>query len=208
MHKILKLLIVIVLVFIVLVTTYQKGTIDGYETGRHSNDASMVFMEGIIANQEAMIFDQEETISKQECMLLEQSATINQYRKELDELIETVSISSRGDERKYNIDTYKMTAYSPYDNVSGIENDGNPNSTATGTVPKEGTMAVDPRVIPYGSTIIVVYEDGSVEFGTAEDCGGAIKGKRVDVFRRTYKETVKFGVRKATVIWFKKEVSK
>src|SRR5690606_9253596 len=56
---------------------------------------------------------------------------------------------------KYSVDTFQVTAYSPYDNVSGMENDGNPNKTATGTKPRPGTIAVDPKVIPYGSKIII-----------------------------------------------------
>lgn len=103
---------------------------------------------------------------------------------------------------KYSVDTFQVTAYSPYDNVSGMENDGNPNKTATGTKPRPGTIAVDPKVIPYGSKIIIVYEDGTVEHGIAEDCGGLIKGNIIDVFRYTYKEAVKHGRREATVIWY------
>ena len=103
---------------------------------------------------------------------------------------------------KYSVDTFQVTAYSPYDNVSGMENDGNPNKTATGTKPRPGTIAVDPKVIPYGSKIIIVYEDGTVEHGVAEDCGGLIKGNVIDVFRQTYKEAVKHGRREATVIWY------
>ena len=103
---------------------------------------------------------------------------------------------------KYSVDTFQVTAYSPYDNVSGMENDGNPNKTATGTKPRPGTIAVDPKVIPYGSKIIIVYEDGTVEYGIAEDCGGLIKGNVIDVFRHTYKEAVKHGRREATVIWY------
>lgn len=103
---------------------------------------------------------------------------------------------------KYSVDTFQVTAYSPYDNVSGMENDGNPNKTATGTKPRPGTIAVDTKVIPYGSKIIIVYEDGTVEHGVAEDCGGLIKGNVIDVFRQTYKEAVKHGRREATVIWY------
>src|SRR6185312_15520406 len=50
--------------------------------------------------------------------------------------------------------------------------------TRTGTVPHWGTVAVDPRVIPLGST---VYIQGLGVF-KAEDTGGAIIGDRVDVF--------------------------
>jgi 3D (Asp-Asp-Asp) domain-containing protein len=103
---------------------------------------------------------------------------------------------------KYSVDTFQVTAYSPYDNVSGMENDGNPNKTATGTKPRPGTIAVDPNVIPYGSKIIIIYEDGTVERGIAEDCGGLIKGNIIDVFRHTYKEAVKHGRQEATVIWY------
>jgi 3D (Asp-Asp-Asp) domain-containing protein len=50
--------------------------------------------------------------------------------------------------------------------------------TRTGTYPHWGTVAVDPRVIPLGST---VYIQGLGQF-RAEDTGGAITGSRVDVF--------------------------
>lgn len=103
---------------------------------------------------------------------------------------------------KYSVDTFQVTAYSPYDNVSGMENDGNSNKTATSTKPRPGTIAVDPKIIPYGSKIIIIYEDGTVERGIAEDCGGLIKGNIIDVFRHTYKEAVKHGRREAIVIWY------
>jgi len=124
-----------------------------------------------------------------------------QLQNEVNEL--TVYIETlRQVTEKYSVDTFQVTAYSPYDNVSGMENDGNPNKTATGTRPRPGTIAVDPKVIPYGSKIIIVYEDGTVEHGIAEDCGGLIKGNIIDVFRQTYKEARQHGRREATVIWY------
>ena len=124
-----------------------------------------------------------------------------QLQNEVNEL--TVYIETlRQVTEKYSVDTFQVTAYSPYDNVSGMCNDGNPNVTATGTKPRPGTIAVDPKVIPYGSKIIIIYKDGTVEYGIAEDCGGLIKGNVIDVFRQTYKEAVKHGRREATVIWY------
>lgn len=104
----------------------------------------------------------------------------------------------------YEVSTseFVVTAYSPYDDQNGINADSTPDSTATGTKPKYGTFAVDPKVIPYGSTVIIMYTDGTTEVGKAEDTGGAIKGNRLDVFRQTYKSAMKFGRREAKVIWY------
>lgn len=51
--------------------------------------------------------------------------------------------------------------------------------TASGTKPSLGTIAVDPRVIPLG-TKLTVQGYGP---GTALDTGGAIKGRRIDVYK-------------------------
>ena len=41
--------------------------------------------------------------------------------------------------------------------------------------------AVDPQIIPYGSTILVKFDTGLESF-LAVDCGGAIKGKKIDLY--------------------------
>ena len=99
-------------------------------------------------------------------------------------------------------EVFTITAYSPYDNVSGIEADHQPWTTSTGTKPQPGTIAVDPDVIPYGSAILIIWDDGTFELGKAEDCGGIVKGKHIDVFRQTYQETLEIGKQKAIVIWY------
>lgn len=53
-----------------------------------------------------------------------------------------------------------------------------PGHTATGTPVGRGTVAVDPSVIPLGST---VYVQG-YGWGRAADTGSAIRGDRVDVW--------------------------
>ena len=83
----------------------------------------------------------------------------------------------------------KLTAYCK-ENYPHICNNGSSNSTATGTVPTVGrTIAVDPSVIPYGSKVII---NGHTY--TAEDCGGAVKGNRIDILFNTHKEALRFGV--------------
>ena len=91
---------------------------------------------------------------------------------------------------------FELTAYCPCSACCG-KNDG---ITATGTVATEGrTVAVDPNVIPYGTTIEVIYADGSSARYVAEDCGGAIKAQRLDVFFADHQTAREYGVRTAYV---------
>ena len=72
--------------------------------------------------------------------------------------------------------------------------------TATGTKATEGrTVAVDPSVIPYGTEISVYYEDGGIERYIAEDCGGAIKGNRLDVFMDSHEAALVAGMTSGSV---------
>ena len=75
--------------------------------------------------------------------------------------------------------------------------------TATGTVAREGAIAVDPVVIPYGTRMFIVSNDGQYVYGiaTAEDTGdpGFICGDRVDLYFDTHSECVTFGYRDCTV---------
>ena len=50
-------------------------------------------------------------------------------------------------------------------------------------------MAVDPSVIPLGATLSI---DG-VGLRTAADTGGAIRGRRIDVWRSSSAECAQFG---------------
>lgn len=68
--------------------------------------------------------------------------------------------------------------------------------TSTGTVPKEGrTIAVDPKVIPYGS-IVYIQDYG---YFIAEDCGGAIKSNRIDIFTASHSTAIQQGKKVANV---------
>ena len=68
--------------------------------------------------------------------------------------------------------------------------------TATGTVPKYGTIAVDPTVIPYGTKVYIKELD---KVFTAEDCGGAIKGNTIDIFMTTEEQCNNWGIRNITI---------
>ena len=99
-----------------------------------------------------------------------------------------------------SLGTCKLTAYCS-ENYPHICNDGDSARTSTGTVPMVGrTCAVDPTVIPYGSEVII-----NGQTYVAEDCGGAIKGNRVDILFATHQEALEFGVQYAEVSYIAKE---
>lgn len=74
-------------------------------------------------------------------------------------------------------------------------------TTATGTTVQWGTVAVDPSVIPYGTRMFIVSNDGKFVYGlsTAEDCGGAINGSRIDLYMPTLDQCYSFGTRNCTI---------
>lgn len=93
-------------------------------------------------------------------------------------------------------DTIRATAYTHTDVGCDL-------ITATGTTVHWGTVAVDPRYIPYGTRMFIVANDGSFVYGiaVAEDCGGDIKGDRMDLYMPTYEECMQFG-RKVCTIYY------
>lgn len=60
-------------------------------------------------------------------------------------------------------------------------------------------IAVDPKVIPLGSTVRVTMDEGVNFIAEALDIGGAIKGGRIDVLFQSKKEAMQFGRQSATV---------
>ena len=62
--------------------------------------------------------------------------------------------------------------------------------TATGTSPTPGrTIAADPNTLPYGTKVLINGHEYIVE-----DCGGAIKGNRIDVLVDTHAEALQLGI--------------
>lgn len=56
------------------------------------------------------------------------------------------------------------------------------------------SIAVDKNVIPYGTKVMIAGKEY-----IAEDCGGAIKGNRIDVYHSTHSSAKEFGVQYAEV---------
>lgn len=72
--------------------------------------------------------------------------------------------------------------------------------TATGTKATQGrTIAVDPRVIPYGTVLYFEGPDGLIGGYVAEDCGGAIKGNRLDLYFDSHEEAIEWGIKEKDI---------
>ncbi len=70
-------------------------------------------------------------------------------------------------------------------------------TTATGCTVKNGwTIAVDPKVIPLYSLVEIRFPGGKTHVYQALDTGGAIVGRRVDIFNFSEDQCVKNGVQK------------
>jgi 3D (Asp-Asp-Asp) domain-containing protein len=80
--------------------------------------------------------------------------------------------------------------------VVGYNMGGSPR-TATGTTPRWGTVAVDPRVIPLGSRLLIEGFEGTVF--VAEDTGGAVRGNLIDVWFDDAAAARRFGTQSRTV---------
>lgn len=71
-------------------------------------------------------------------------------------------------------------------------------TTATGTTVKVGTVAVDRSVIPLGTRMFIVTNDGIVYgMAVAEDTG--VRGNVIDLYYDTYRQCIEFGRRSCTV---------
>ena len=104
-------------------------------------------------------------------------------------------ITPTGERLTYTrVDTFKATAYNRLD-------PGCTDYNFIGTLCRVGAIAVDPTVIPYGTRMYIVTNDGKYVYGiaTEEDCGSAIKGKRLDLYFDTVAECDAFGIRNCQV---------
>ena len=142
------------------------------------------FVVGIVVGQLTVEVDaMQETVVEEPAVIIPEITT---DIPEIETIIpETTTVS---------VGVCKLTGYCK-ENYPHICNDGDSTKTATGTTPTVGrTVAVDPKLIPYGSKVTI---NGHTYI--AEDCGGAIKGNRVDILFATHQEALDFGIQYAKI---------
>lgn len=106
-----------------------------------------------------------------------------------DQTVEAVAEESKA--TLVSLGEYTITYYCPCMQCCG-KTDG---ITATGTLATEDrTVAVDPKVIPLGSEMVI---EGKSYI--AEDVGGAIKGQKIDIYVNSHQEALNRGRQRAEV---------
>ena len=115
--------------------------------------------------------------------IAEQIVTIENLKTELEEV--------QAEKKKQtitNMGQFKISAYCACKKCCGKWAGGN---TASGTKPTAGrTIAVDTKVIPFGTKVII---DGHTYI--AEDTGGAIKGNKIDIYFDSHQEALNWGIK-------------
>lgn len=71
--------------------------------------------------------------------------------------------------------------------------------TASGTVPHRGIVAADPRVLPPGSKVQVKGAGRYSGVYKVRDTGGAIHGRRIDIYTPSRAAARRFGKRAVKV---------
>ena len=110
------------------------------------------------------------------------------------ELIEAALLA-----RSHKLEDVTITFYccEQYPHICGTGN----GITASGRrVTPYVSCAVDPDVIPLGSTIMIEY-NGEMVYLRADDTGPAIKGNRLDIAVMGHQEALDLGVKTADIWW-------
>jgi 3D (Asp-Asp-Asp) domain-containing protein len=117
------------------------------------------------------------------------TATTNSSASESTERPREVSAPAKADEKPTLGESFEATAYSLH------------GRTASGAAATTGMIAADPRVLPIGSRVKLEAGSYSGEYLVA-DTGGAVKGKRIDIWTPSSREAMRFGRRnvKLTVL--------
>jgi len=122
-----------------------------------------------------------------------EKAEVSAEEKTVSESVDTMVDSGLG----FSYSTMMTGTCTAYTELDGI--------TSTGTIPRVGTVAVNPNVIPYGTRLYICSADGSFVYGyaVAEDTGSAAMAGDilVDLYMNSEEECEMFG-RQELCIYF------
>ena len=101
--------------------------------------------------------------------------------------------------RSHKLEDVTITFYccEEYPHICGTGN----GITASGRrVTPYVSCAVDPDVIPLGSTVMLEY-NGEMVYLRADDTGGAVNGNHIDIAVKGHQEALSLGVKTADIWW-------
>ena len=169
-------------------------------SARTLSDKLEVSEQRLQATVEELAATQDELNYTNEMLRIEQEETdemaenIGRISAELDAANETIEVLSGDEYKLVYLGDFKLTHYccEEREHICGTGT----GITATGTHVTAGrTIAVDPDVIPYGTQ---VYIEG-YGWRTAEDCGGAVNNKQIDIAVSTHDQAINMGTRSGGV---------
>ncbi len=177
---------------------------------KSDNEKKLSSLEKAKQEQASYIASLEKELSELNKLIQNQEyevAEAERREKEANKLINNPSSPSRGgytdgdghdkehSGSKRSLGIFKLTAYCPCRICTGIYGKG---ITSTGTrATANRTIAVDPRVIPYGSSVEINGKNY-----IAEDSGSAIKKYKIDIFFNSHSDALRFGVRYSEVFMY------
>ena len=104
-----------------------------------------------------------------------------------------LQLPSRGGGRELTFEATAYTQRAQEGTADGI--------TFTGTYARPGVIATDPTIVPLGSWLYVESDyPGISGYYRAEDIGGAIKGRAVDIYMKDLSRALEFGRREVKVV--------
>ena len=135
----------------------------------------------------------------------EMSKRITSLENEVDSYEHLLAISQLTELRQNKTVNYFYgiaTAYHPPS--GGINADSNPEVTSTGRRAEVGIIAVNPKMIPYGSQVMIIAGKTVIR-GVAGDTGSAMRRnpKQVDILMGSYKEAMEWGRQEVHIIHWK-----
>ena len=131
-----------------------------------------------------------------------QTVSIDELESRLGKLEAYIEMEKvRAEQKDVNYMYGVATAYTPSE--GGINADSDPSVTATMQPAKEGIIAVNPNVIPFGSQVMIIHQ-GTVIRGVANDTGGAMRQNpnQVDILMECINEAREWGRKNVHIIFW------
>lgn len=199
-NKLMFAAIVLVLILTIIAgyfmwRTYEaNNSLDVVRNNLNSTMSKLDIVENNLSNTIERLQEEIFKSSKLEESLNSANEELAKVNEELELANTTIEDLKSNEYNLVYLGNFKLTQYccEEYEHICGTGN----GITATGTKVTVGrTIAVDPKVIPYGTK---VYIEG---FGwrVAEDCGGAVKGNHIDIAAKTHNEALSIGTRSGGV---------